>query len=50
MTLCPFKIVQEGLWLAQRAIALARYGLELSRREDEPYIWALTNEQIDRLP
>jgi hypothetical protein len=40
-------IVEEGYWLAQAAIEVASYGIALGKQEDEPYIWALSNEQID---
>jgi hypothetical protein len=41
-------VVEEGIWLARAAIEVASYGFG-APLDEEPYIWALSNEDVDRI-
>lgn len=45
-----YGVVDEGIWLGRALLELYGYGLSIGGTpDDETYIWALSNDDIDRL-
>lgn len=44
-----YSVAEHGVWLARAAAEVYGYGVVLHGQEDEPYSWALSNEELDRV-